>query len=260
MAMAPGEEPDKLFCQINKDSSRASIRMAGNRARVFGTHANPIQLEENRMSRIWKRTAFLLVGLAVQASVIARAQTDVAASLYGAFTGTTTGNNVAQSPSNAAGGLLEVRHISNPIVGYEGTYSFNRANQSYTAINILCPAGSGPCIPTPTPVSANAHEVTGDWVASLKIANLRPFALAGAGILFNVPVTGQIGNNSTNTSTKPVFVYGAGLDWGLLPHIGLRLQYRGNLYKAPDDLTILYTTTGAFTHTAEPMIGVYLRL
>jgi outer membrane cobalamin receptor len=54
-------------------------------------------------------------------------------------------------------------------------------------------------------------------------------------------------------------VYGAGLDWGLIPHIGLRFQYRGNLYKAPD-LSTLYTSSGAFTHTAEPMIGVYFRL
>lgn len=65
--------------------------------------------------------------------------------------------------------------------------------------------------------------------------------------------------NATTSDTKPVFVYGVGLDWGLLPHLGLRLQYRGNLYKAPD-LTTVYTSTGAFTHTAEPMIGVYFRL
>ena len=94
-----------------------------------------------------------------------------------------------------------------------------------------------------------------DWVASVKIANLRPFALAGGGLLFHLPSSGQA---SSATATKPVFVYGAGLDWGLLPHIGLRLQYRGNLYKAPD-LTRLFTSTGAFTQTAEPMAGVYLR-
>ena len=64
---------------------------------------------------------------------------------------------------------------------------------------------------------------------------------------------------NTTSSTKGVFDYGAGLDWGLLPHLGLRFQYRGNLYKAPD-LTKLYTSTGAFTHTSEPMIGVYFRL
>ncbi len=207
------------------------------------------------MQTRWIEKALLLAVVAALASGAAHAQTDVAVSLYGAFSGTTNGNNTTQSPANAAGGLLEVRHIAHPWLGYEGTYSFNRANQTYVVTNLLCPVGIGPCLPTPTPVSANAHEVTGDWVASLKISNLRPFALAGGGILFDAPVSGQ---SLTSTATKPVFVYGGGLDWGLLPHLGLRLQYRGNLYKAPN-LTTLFTSTGTFMHTAEPMIGAYFR-
>jgi len=197
--------------------------------------------------------AMLLLTLAGLGGAAVQAQTDVAASLYGAFTGKTTGNGIEQSPSNAAGGLLELRHIRNPIVGYEATYSYNRANQVYTGASAPCPAAGCTAI-----VSANAHEITGDWVASVHVANLRPFALAGVGLLLDVPVTGNT-HLSTSTSTKPVFVYGGGLDWGLLPHLGLRLQYRGNLYKAPN-LTRLYTSTDAFTHTAEPMVGVYFRL
>jgi opacity protein-like surface antigen len=202
-------------------------------------------------------TVFLLAGLAALGVASAGAQTDVAASLYGAFSGATNGNGVQESPSNAAGGIIEVRHIRNPLIGYEATYSFNRANQTYNAAGYACPVATPSCNPPqPAPVSANAHEITADWVASLKVSNLRPFALAGVGVLFNQPSSGQ---NDTTSDTKPVFVYGAGLDWGLLPHLGVRLQYRGNLYKAPD-LTTLYTSTGAFTHTAEPMIGVYFRL
>jgi hypothetical protein len=65
--------------------------------------------------------------------------------------------------------------------------------------------------------------------------------------------------SSTKTSYKPVYVYGAGLDWGLIPHFGLRLQYRGNLYSAPN-VTSLFSSTNTFTHTAEPMIGIYFSL
>lgn len=200
-------------------------------------------------------------GAQVREAVGAITNTDVAVSLYGAFSGTTNGNHTTQSPANAAGGMVEVRHIVNPIIGYEGTYSFNRANQTYSTL-LVCPGTNCPITST-TAVSADAHEVTGNWVASVKIANLRPFALAGGGLLFNQPSGGITSTNapstSTNSSTKGVFDYGAGLDWGLLPHLGLRFQYRGNLYKAPD-LTKLYTSTGAFTHTSEPMIGVYFRL
>jgi opacity protein-like surface antigen len=213
-------------------------------------------------------TASLIIAMGMLSSAAAGAQvkeavgavtnTDVAVSLYGAFNGTTNGNGTVQSPSNAAGGLIEVRHIVNPIIGYEGTYSFNRANQTYTSLTQVCPVNATPPCPSSpvAAVSADAHEVTGNWVASLKIANLRPFALAGGGLLFNSPSGNQ---TNTTSSTKGVFDYGAGLDWSLLPHLGLRFQYRGNLYKAPD-LTRLYTSTGAFTHTSEPMIGVYFRL
>ncbi|HEY6848830.1 MAG TPA: outer membrane beta-barrel protein [Terracidiphilus sp.] len=180
-------------------------------------------------------------------------ETDLALSIYGAFSEKTTGDGIVQSPSNAAGGIVEVRRIVNPLVGYEGTYSFNRANQVYSP-TATCGLACG--MISAQAVSADAHEVTGDWVASLKILGVRPFALAGVGILFNQPVGGQ---GNTTSSNKGVFVYGAGLDWGLLPHIGVRLQYRGNVSRAPD-LTTVFGSSGAFTHTAEPMIGVYLRL
>lgn len=198
-----------------------------------------------------------LVSFFVLLTISASAQTDAALSLYGAFSGKTSGNGTAQSPSNAAGGLIELRHIRNPLIGYEATYSFNRANQNYTATSYACPvAALPPCNPpAPASVSANAHEVSGDWIASVHVANLRPFALAGLGLLFDVPAGSQ---SSTRTETKPVFIYGAGLDWGLIGPLGLRFQYRGNLYKAPD-LTRLYTSTGAFTQTSEPMVGAYLR-
>lgn len=201
-------------------------------------------------------SGWLIVILLLGISTV-QAQTDVALSLYGAFNGKTTGNGTAQSPSNAAGGLIEVRHIRNPLIGYEATYSYNRANQTYMATSYACPVGVlPPCAaPAPAAISANAHEISGAWIASVHVANLRPFALAGVGLLIDVPAGGQA---STNTQTKPVFVYGAGLDWGLIGPLGLRFQYRGNLYKAPD-LTKLYTSTGAFTQTAEPMIGAYLR-
>lgn len=196
----------------------------------------------------------------------ARAQTDISASLYGAFNQSTSGNNVKQSPSNSAGVLLALRHISNPLVGYELTYSYNRANQKFFS---GCFSGVPNCIDTAN-VAAGAHEIAGDWVVSVKVANLRPFALAGAGVLLDEP-SGNAGFTGvcdppspgascavTQSSVKPVFVYGAGVDWTLVPHLGLRLQYRGNLYKAPN-LVKIFSSTNSFTQTAEPMAGVFLR-
>src|SRR5581483_5077897 len=152
--------------------------------------------------RLFLFCAGLFVFIAVPAVY---AQTDVALSFYGAFNGTTNGNGTIQSPANAPGGIIELRHISNPIVGYEATYSYNRGNQTYRSdcAGVTCTTIA------PVTVSANAHEFTGDWVASVHIAMLRPFALAGVGLLFNQPSGAQ---TNTNSETKPVFVYGAGLD------------------------------------------------
>jgi len=220
---------------------------------------------------------FLFAMMVAVATLPASAQTSVALSAYGAFGGTTNGNGTQQSPANQAGGLFELRHISNPIFGFEGTYSFNRANQTYTSNPGACPV-FGCSISTET-VRANAHEVTAEWVPSVHIANVRPFGVLGVGLLLDVPSDSQAtvvttspcnvtcpgspttttSTSSTSTSYKPVYVYGAGLDWGLIPHIGLRLQYRGNLYSAPN-VTKLFSSTDTFTHTAEPMIGIYFRL
>ena len=185
--------------------------------------------------------------LAAAVGAAAHAQTDVALSLYGAFNNTAGSNlGVQDRTSNAAGGMVELRHIRNPLVGYEAAYSFNRANQVYVGNCSLC---------SPAAVKANAHEITGDWLVSFHAGNLRPFALAGVGMLLNEPAGGQSDTQSSNTV---VYVYGAGLDWGLLPHLGLRFQYRGNVSKAPY-ITTVYSSVNAFRQTAEPMIGAYFR-
>jgi hypothetical protein len=202
----------------------------------------------------------VLAGLAWCLVGVARGQTSVAASVYGSFGGTANGNNVQQSPSNAAGVLFEVRHISNPLVGYEATYSYNRDDQSYKYTG---PISAIACNPSPCPgqpsgplsIPANAHEVTGDYIVSLPVANFRPFLLVGGGILFNQPSGSSSGAES---ATKGVLVYGGGVDWTMLPHLGIRGQYRGNVFKAPD-LTTAFSSTGAFMHTAQPMIGAYLK-
>lgn len=204
--------------------------------------------------KIWA----LLLGF-VFFGCVAKGQTDVAASVYGAFTGTVNGNGVAQSPSNQAGFIAELHHQSNPLVGYEVSYSWNRANQKYVQ--------SAATSTFTQIVPADAHEITAAWEVSLHVLNVRPFLLAGGGVIFHQP-SGQttIITNAgpgdvvatTKSDTAGVLVYGGGVDVGLLPHLGLRAQYRGNLYSAPQ-LSEAFSSTSAFFHTSEPMIGAYFR-
>lgn len=226
----------------------------------------------------------MLSGVAALAGAAASAQTTISASAFGAFNGSTSTStdSTRQSPSNQAGGMLGLRHIVNPLFGYEATYSFNRANQAYAASLInpavgACPVGLPSCgsETLTAAIQNNAHEIAGDWIVSFKVGNLQPFALAGAGVLVNSPSGGTVTtaacgtlnplclastvSATTTTSATGVYVYGAGVDWTLVPHLGLRLQYRGNVYKAPN-LVSVFTSTNRFTQSAEPMIGVVFKL
>jgi opacity protein-like surface antigen len=217
----------------------------------------------------------LFAGLVVMTGVACHAQTSVALGVYGAFNGTTSGDGTQESPANQAGGLFEFRQIKNPLVGYEATYSYNRGDQSFSNSLSSPPCPTSGCTISTAAIANNAHEVTGDWVVSLHAGSLRPFALAGGGVLLNVPSGGTVTTTTcgttnplcsqttstaaTRTSTEGIFSYGAGLDWELLPHIGLRFQYRGNVYKAPA-IANAFSSTNAFTHNAEPVIGIYFRL
>ena len=212
-----------------------------------------------RKNNVLAFLASLLTFAWMPSAIQAQQQTDVALSVYGAFSNTVGKNNanlIQDSPSNSAGGMIELRHIHSPFIGYEVAYSFNRANQVY-AISVSCFVNSQ--CPTPVIVSANAHEITGDWVLSAHSKKLRPFVLAGAGILLSVPVSGLSEGQypqPVQSSDTAVYVYGVGLDWKLLPHLGLRFQFRGNIHRAP-----YYTSVSSdpFTHTSEPAIGVYYK-
>ena len=208
--------------------------------------------------RTYKAFIFLL---AVLAAHTCNAQTDVAASVLGAFNTSAKGYGTTQVNSNAAGGLLEFRHIIQPALGFEVAYSYTRSNQADDSILSLAPqVCQSPCLPappnSPIPVSANAHEFTADWIPSATKGAFRPFAVFGGGVLIDAPSGGQ---SNTTTATKPVFVFGLGADWAHWKRWGLRFQYRGNLYSAPL-LTTQYTSTGSLMLTNEPMVGLYFRL
>lgn len=200
---------------------------------------------------------FVLMGFALATTHLAVAQTDVGLSAYGAFNGlgkTTDISTEYLNPANAMGGMLEVRHIHSPLIGFEGTYSVNRANQRYLALfgPISAVPGSGE-----NSISALSHEIAGDWIFTdplTKSKSVQIFTLVGAGVQITVPSGGP---GYTQSSSTAAYIYGVGVDWQKFQHFGLRLQYRGDIHKAPQ------IETGfpfhSFIHTAEPMVGVDYR-
>jgi hypothetical protein len=187
-----------------------------------------------------------------QALAVSGSQIDVGVSFYNAFTDGSSGYGTEQTPKNAVGGMIEARYLQSPFFGFEITYAHNSADQSYAPTATNC---GFTCANPPTKLTAKADEIGLDWVLSKKIGNLRPFAVGGAGFFITTPSRSTY---EVDTVVRPVFIYGGGVDWAFVPHLGVRAQFRDNLYKAPN-MSALYPTTGQFTHSSEPMGGVYYR-
>jgi len=212
--------------------------------------------------KIWMQGAFVVVVAAALCGASAQAQTDVALSGYRTITSSSSGSGTKQTPTDSEGGLFELRHIRNPIIGYEFEVSFNPANESYINPNATLSNNCYPTGPTGTPPSCQPLKVSGkatqfgvNWVFSKKIGNLRPFALGGIGLMITVPGSSPY---SVNTVVRPDFIYGGGADWTFVPHFGFRVQVRGNMTKAPN-LSDIYTSTTKYTQIYEPMAGIYYR-
>jgi opacity protein-like surface antigen len=201
------------------------------------------------------RMAFLSFAFAVISASAGHAQIDISVSGYEAFTSSTTGNGTKQVPTNAEGGMAEARYLMNPLAGFEMSYSYNRANQTIEPNGTTYPECGYTCANPVTKLNATANEISLDWVPSVKVGSVRPFAVGGIGFFITSP------GNSTyevNTVVRPVYVVGGGLDFSLVKHFGIRVQYRENFYKAPD-LSALYPSTGVFTGSSEPMGGLFYR-
>jgi len=202
----------------------------------------------------WRLMVAAWIGITAMSVVPAGAQTDLALSGYRTFASATSGNGTAQTPSNSEGGMLSFRHIIAPLIGYEGGISFNPANAT------LAPDGASCgyfCHNPTTPLSVKNLELSAVWVASIKVGSLRPFVLGGPGIMIFVPSTTAT-IVSTNTIARVAYIGGGGVDVGLGPRAGIRLQYRDSFYSAPD-LLPEYPSTGKYTQTGEAMVGFYFR-
>ena len=183
----------------------------------------------------------------------AHAQTDISASVFGAFNNSTSGNGSAQSSANSGGGMIGLRHIIKPLLGFEANFAVSGASQSLAPIQGSC---GDRCENPPLHVSADALEFTVNYVASAKVGRLEPFGTAGLGFTF-FDASGSV--PGLNSLSRPTWVGGGGADWNLTSRVGLRLQYRVNFYKAPD-VALGYAQTGAFVHAQEPLVGIFFRM
>jgi hypothetical protein len=177
-----------------------------------------MKVEQNRFSWlvVILATFFLLSSPLFAQDSSNKYRYDFAASVFGQFSNSVTGNGIRQSQTYSPGALASFRTSYKWWLGYEVNYGYNLSSELYSGQH----------------VQHDTHEATAAYLVKLhRFYGVEPFALVGGGALIFVPTSGPLSDQE-----RPVILYGLGANY--MPrghqHFGLRLQYRGLVYRAPN--------------------------
>ena len=194
-----------------------------------------------------------ILGLTFLAQAQDDGRFDFAVNYSGVFSKTVTSSNrvVSDKPTTSGGLLISFRYHGNRMHGLELNVGHTSNAQIFTIS------------PDTYRVQASIIEYSGAYVFSPFASDrVRPFLLAGAGGLRfdpgNTYIDGTSASFGAAKQTSLAFLYGAGLDYHLWRALGLRLQYRGLIYKNPD-FKVSRLFTSAKGHMAEPSAGIVFR-
>jgi opacity protein-like surface antigen len=152
----------------------------------------------------------------------------------------------ANQATRSGGFLVGYSYQFNNWAGVEGNYGWTRNTQNYLGSF----GGSS--------VRSDMHEVTGSFVFHIPVpvSGVRPYALAGGGALIFNPVDNFA--SGIDRQARGTFVYGGGANFDVTHNFGIRAEYRGFVYKAPD-FTSTALALDKVTHLAQPSVGFYFR-
>jgi opacity protein-like surface antigen len=206
-------------------------------------------IEERFMLRSISVVAVCLLAV-VPVAVGQEGRADVAVGGMAIFTKDTSGKGLDQSVTNSGGILGSFRYQFRRNAEIELNYGYTRNSQIYTNGSAF----------TFQEQQANVHELTAAYVYQLnRKKKLSPFVLGGGGLLLFRPIsTSTHSLVDAGTDTEGTFLLGVGANYRLTDSLGLRFQFRGLMYKAPD-FGVAAASTGSWMLTGEPSVGVTLR-
>jgi outer membrane immunogenic protein len=201
--------------------------------------------------KVMKRSAIIIGAslLLLSGSAVAQEKrSEISVQGTGFFTKSSEGNGIQNDVTNTGGFLVGYRHSINHWLAGEANYGYSRNTQIYSGL-------------APSRVQSNVHEASGAAVVKLPplLFLLHPFVLGGGGVLVFDPTDNPGGTVAgASEQTRGTFLYGGGVDCPLSHHLGLRLEYRGFIYKAPD-FNVASLNTDSWTHIAQPSAGIVFR-
>jgi len=144
-----------------------------------------------------------------------------------------------ESSSPSAGVLGTLRQSFSPWLGYSLNMGYTRASERATNNS----APGSPNLTSNVTVPADVYEISLSYLAEKHLTpRLSGFADIGAGMLTFLPehrgspATDLLlyGVYAPSVTFHPLGVGGVGIDYLLTPHMALRAEYRGQLYKFAD--------------------------
>ncbi len=166
-----------------------------------------------------------------------------------AFTQTT------QSAAPSAGVFTSFHQSFTPWLGYNVHFGFTRFTEHYSNAEQFVPNSTTKLPPESSFVRGNLRTNMYDLTISSVMEGPRTkhfttFTEVGGGGLFFSPLSKGLG---ARQQTRPALVFGVGANFKLSPHLDLRAEYRGLLYKSPDfnmqDITPGVSSTNQFPMT-----------
>lgn len=134
-----------------------------------------------------------------------------------------------ESITPSAGLLATFRQSFKPWLGYSVNFGYTRASEHNTSNATTGTTG----VLSNRIIQANMYELSFSYVAQKHITpHLTGFADIGGGMISFQSINTGVKSNITNY--RPEGVGGVGVDYSLTNHLGLRAEYRGQLYKFAD--------------------------
>ncbi len=158
----------------------------------------------------------------------------------GIFPKQTSKGALTSKPTSSGGIMAGIRVNLSNWFAVEGDYDYMRNSEKFFTSSSV------------TRLPMNLHAVTATGIVRLPtFRNVRPFALAGGGMMVFEPRE----TVAVETQYRSTFVYGGGFDVPVVRRVMLRAQYRGFVYKVPDfDTSAL--KIDKFSHAAVPSAGL----
>jgi outer membrane immunogenic protein len=189
---------------------------------------------------------FVLLPLLTVAGFAQESRMDASISVGGWFPPFVSGNAVQQTSTTSPSGLASFRYMLTPHGAVEANYQYTQyANKFVLSF-----------LPN-TRIHTRMQEGSAAYVYSFNYKHLNPFLEAGVGgYLFTPLKDASTTDVDAKRSTSIGALYGGGIAYEISPSFDIRVEYRGNIVKAPTFGEDKYKTNKYFWTVSNPVVGI----